>query len=174
MKKLLLSALLVCSFLIVAAQPKEGFEKSVQTGYSYGFGEVKSSSFNVAFTYGYRLNPLAYIGAGTGIGITDGNYDRYIIPLYAIFKINFTKTKISPYFQFNVGYTFGLNTKLNEGYSMLYSPAFGADYNINSEKSVYFQIGVDYQGHRLFNGIDYTGFLNKYMTALNFRIGYKF
>lgn len=174
MKKLLLSALLVFTFFIVEAQTKGDFEKSVQTGYSYGFGEVKSSSYNVAFTYGYRINPLAYIGAGTGIGITDGKYDRYIIPLYAIFKLNFTKTKISPYFQFNVGYTFGLNTKLNEGYSMLYSPAFGADYNMSPEKSVYFQLGVDYQGHRLFNGIDYAGFLNKYMTALNFRVGYKF
>lgn len=174
MKKLLLSTLLICSFLIVAAQPKEGFEKSIQTGYSYGFGDIKSSSFNVAFTYGYRINQLSYIGAGTGIGITDGNYDRIIIPLYAIFKINFTKTQISPYFQFNFGYTFGLNTKLNEGYSVLYSPAFGLDYNINPEKSVYFQLGLDFQSHRLFNDIQYSGLLNKYMSALNFRVGYKF
>ncbi|HNW49076.1 MAG TPA: hypothetical protein PKK88_05065 [Bacteroidales bacterium] len=174
MKKLLLSALLLFFFLASWAQPQEGIEKSVQTGYSVGFGQIRSSSYNVAFTYGYRLNPLAYIGAGTGVGITDGNYDKYIIPIYAIFKVNFTKTRISPFFQFNVGYTFGLNSKISEGYNVLYSPSFGADYNITPVKSVYFQLGVDYQGHHLFDSIDYSGFLNKYMTAVNFRVGYKF
>ena len=174
MKKILLTTLLLFLFLASSAQPQEGIEKSVQTGYSVGYGDIRSSSYNVAFTYGYRLNPISYIGAGTGIGFTDGNYDKYIIPLYAIFKFNFTKTKISPFFQFNVGYTFGLNSKIGEGYGVLYTPSFGLDYNLTPVKSVYFQVGVDFQGHHVFDNIEYSGFLNKYMTAMNFRLGYKF
>ena len=174
MKKL--AVILSILFLSINASAQNGkmFEKSVETGYAVGVGNIRSSVFNVAFNYDYRLSPLASVGAGAGVGITEGTYEKYLIPLYARFKLNFTDKKISPYFLMNVGYTFSPETKMGEGYGVTYAAYFGSDFNILKGNSLYFQTGFLYQKHDVFNDLEYNEYLNKFLRGWDIRIGFRF
>jgi hypothetical protein len=174
MKKLVVLFSIMLISMTISAQKERVFEKSAEVGYALGVGDIRSSVFNAAFNYDFRLSKLATVGAGTGIGITDGEYEKYLIPLYARFKLNFTEKKISPYFLMNVGYTFSPGTKMGEGYGVSYAAYFGSDFNIFKGYGLYFQTGFLYQKHDVFNDLDYNEYLNKFLRGWDIRIGFRF
>jgi len=142
MNKTILSFITVF-FLWTNLQAQSGYEKSIETGYSIGIGDVKNNTFNVAMVNGYRFNSNLYFGVGVGFGYTnnlngimiDPYYTEYrkglsLIPIYAQAKINLTKSKISPFILANVGYTIDGR----QDFGFMFAPTFGIDFKIDDKQ----------------------------------------
>lgn len=166
MKKILLIVGLLCICNVVYAQQK-GFEKSIEANANVGLDDCVKYSFGLNIVGGYRLNSL-YIGAGVGYSYINGlyyssyeyigqgesyNYDSFDVRnnlnAFVRGKLNFTKTKISPFLQVDLGGTFALSSnEIKMANGLFYEPAFGCDFNIKDNQSIYILLGykgVQYQ-----------------------------
>lgn len=87
---------------------------------------------NVHFIYGYQFKQRFFIGGGIGMEHLGGDAlpDSYNlrIPLFASAKINLTKTRVSPFFQFDAGYHFNTDDYTEDG--VFFQPKFGVDFNM--------------------------------------------
>jgi len=181
-------------FLSANLPAQNGYEKSIETGYSIGIGDISNNTFNFAIVNGYRFNPNFYIGAGIGFGYTDNlnginishiystaytteyRQGLILIPIYAQAKINLTKSNVSPFLLANVGYT--IDGRKDFGF--MFTPTFGIDFKINDKQSIYSQIGFNIQNHKY----SYTKDLGtsdweistkeESLTSLDVRVGLKF
>lgn len=186
--------LFMCILLHVNIKAQKGYEKSIETGYSLGIGDVSNNTFNFAMVNGYRFNPNFYIGAGVGFGYTNNlnginithlfsvsNTTEYrqglvLIPIYAQIKINLTNSNVSPFLLANVGYT--IDGRKDFGF--MFAPTFGIDFKINDKQSIYSQIGFNVQNHK-YSYIKDLGTLDweistkeENLSSLDVRVGLKF
>ncbi len=137
------------------------------------------SLINANFINGFNPNNRLFLGAGVGIEYstwTHGNwlisekYDAINMPLFARFRINFLTSKISPFFQTDLGYNVLLSSHYLREYSersykrggVLFSPSFGVNFNLNETQK--FFVNVQYilqtQGesdYYIFNNIHSVG-----------------
>lgn len=124
-----------------------------------GIGYLENSSyqdalfFEVNFVYGYRFNPYWFVGGGIGMEHSIGNYydsqfywsessyyphennDTYYnlgIPLFASVKTNLTATRVSPFFQVDLGYKVNTNSEMLDGFFVL--PKIGLDFNMGASR----------------------------------------
>lgn len=142
------------------AQTK-GYEKSIEL--HGGIPIDNNSKFGIGLTMmnGYRFNDHFYLGAGAGYEyfsalysssreyIGHGNslkdkdyYGKSMIRLFGRVKANLTKTKVSPYFAGDIGYSIDLNA--NEWGStsgLMFEPQFGIDFKLPENIGLYFAVG---------------------------------
>ena len=159
MKKVMLLVIILTA-LGFSCKAQKGYEKSIETGYSIGVGDVKNNTFSLAMINGYRFSPTFYAGLGVGIGFTDGitglnistldirkeyRTEAYLIPVYLHAKINLTHSNTSPFFSINTGYTFDLNSYLKDAPGFMIQPSFGVDFKINNKMSIYALTGLNFQ-----------------------------
>lgn len=146
-------------FTMLLAQ--RGYEKSIEVGGSVGIDQFTKSSFEIDMVNGYRFNDYFLVGAGVGFRYTDALYyqsyllsdfyesrdGKYLIPLFARLKINFTKGIISPFLLGNIGNTFDVGQNPNKNtYGLMIEPAFGIDFKLNEEKTgMYLLVGFNMQ-----------------------------
>lgn len=124
----------------------KGFEPHVRISFDEGIDLFKNFSFGLDLLAAYRFNEHFRIGAGVGLTyvnlfyekagwIGDYHFDEYYesaigIPIFANIKVNFLKTKVSPYIGFDIGYNafvpFSKYAESNK-LGLFFKPAFGCD-----------------------------------------------
>ncbi len=144
---------------------KKGFEPQIRVTFDEGIDNFDNFSFGADFLAGYRFNEHIRIGAGVGLNYIDLRYElagwnslleRYdkgykesamSFPVFANVKVNFTKTKISPFINVDLGYTaflpfskYAQHNKLG----FLMRPAFGVDFHFG-KWSLFLEIAYKYQ-----------------------------
>ena len=109
MKKIaiLLAATMAFAINSNAQSMQSGYKGHVDTGYSIGIGDYDFGRFEVNTTHGYQVNPYIFLGAGTGLHFMssyktgdmeiplDVRDSKVDIPVFANFRSNFTKGKLS-------------------------------------------------------------------------------
>ena len=117
MKKIaiLLAATMALAINSNAQSMQSGYKGHVDAGYSVGIGDYDFGRFEVNTTHGYQVNPYIFLGAGTGLHFMssyktgdmeiplDVRDSKVDIPVFANFRSNFTKGKISPFFDIKGG-----------------------------------------------------------------------
>ena len=196
----MMKVLLLCAALMMAgamfAQDK-GYEKSIELSGSFGVNKYAKYALSASMINGYRINPHFFIGAGVGFKYFDvlyyssyissdytdtfkhTSYDgKYLIPLWARFKANFTDTKISPYAILDAGWTFdvGQNPNKNtEGFFI--EPQLGLDVKMQEKIGLYFAVGVNLQNYHyqyISNHSDLDGDKNMMLGTISIHAGIKF
>ncbi len=159
MKKLI-CILFLTSVMLENINAQKGYEKSIEVGTNIGVGEYSNTSFGASMINGYRFNEYFYLGLGVGFGYsnalngvdidkygytTEYRTDAYLIPIYASIKANFTKSNISPFFRFNIGYTFDANQYIKDAPGLMIEPSIGVDFKINNKNTIYTALGFNLQ-----------------------------
>jgi hypothetical protein len=130
--------------------------------------EKSITTLNVNFINGFDLkipNMRTFFGIGVGLEYSEWEqqerwktntisnlvkYDVINMPCFMRVKIDFTATKVSPFFQFDLGYNVLLLSNFEKEHSdqsykrrgVLLSPAFGVNLNLNEKQR--FCIGFHY------------------------------
>lgn len=125
-----------------------GYDGSYENYDSYYYDEG-AAYFSYHFIYGYQFKQRFFIGGGIGMEHLGGDAlpDSYNlrIPLFASAKINLTKTRVSPFFQFDLGYHFNTDDYTEDGF--FFHPKFGVDFNLgwSRRKALFLSVsGVEY------------------------------
>lgn len=88
--------------------PKQKVEKKYSTkGYRTQVEQVLEGGDYLAFGYdaifGYQFNSHLQLGGGTGVRVAECIGGNVAMPLYVDFKVNFLKTKVTPFFDVRGG-----------------------------------------------------------------------
>jgi hypothetical protein len=163
---IVMSLMLMCSY-VFSQEEKEwkvkGFEPQIRLSFDEGIDYQKNFSFGADFIAAYRFNEIVRLGAGVGLDYVNlrfeepkrlgyRKYKAYYeaamgIPVFANIKIDFLKTKVSPYIAADLGYNifvpFSKYAKDNK-LGFFARPAFGVD--IRFKKCVlFFEIAYKFQ-----------------------------
>ena len=188
MKRLIF--IIATSLLAIGVHAQEHYEKWIDVGLFGLDTHYNEVAYSISFTNGYRFNPFIFLGGGIGtyiysdysvllgneygadqIETTDGHVSsntHYGVPIYATIKANFLKTKVSPFFQANLGYVIGAKGLIvTSGY--IISPQIGIDINF-MQYAIILKLSLDIQGpgNLLWRGEQYA----RYRPTIN--IGFKF
>ena len=191
MKKtaILLSATMAFAINSNAQSMQSGYKGHVEAGYSVGIGDYDFGRFEVNTTHGYQVNPYIFFGAGTGLHFMssyktgdmeiplDVRDSKVDIPIFANFRSNFTKGKLSPFFDIKGG-TFVSN---NGGLYVVAS--LGVRYALNSKQGLNLSVGyaaekLEFETFERFNGrydMSYTRKPATYDTeSVSVKLGFDF
>lgn len=151
-----------------------GYQGYVDIGQSYELGgDFSSANTEVLTSHGFRFNPYFYLGGGLGFIFNSETEDVYV-PFYVNVRADLLNKRISPFFDFKLGYTVN-----NDGGAFV-SPAIGVKFNFG--RRVALNLALDYTYHHVEN-IEYYSYSsgNNYLynksydfNNLGFRIGLEF
>ena len=80
---------------------------SLSPGNDGVYYKVNTMGYALTTSQGYQINPYIYLGAGLGVHLYSmDNFETSVaLPIFANFRANFTKTKVSPFFDAKIGYS---------------------------------------------------------------------
>lgn len=80
---------------------------SLSPGNDGVYYKVNTMGYALTTSQGYQINPYIYLGAGLGVHLYSmDNFETSVaLPIFANFRVNFTKTKVSPFFDAKIGYS---------------------------------------------------------------------
>lgn len=78
----------------------------VDFGFTLGCIEGDGGGFSATTTHGAQINPYIYVGGGLGI-YYNIDFEGAAVPIYADFKVNVLKGRISPVLDMRLGYSAG-------------------------------------------------------------------
>ena len=113
MKKSLFCLLLAMASVSLCAQSLKGnsykgyVDFSLSPGNDGVYYKVNTMGYALTTSQGYQINPYIYLGAGLGVHLYSmDNFETSVaLPIFANFRVNFTKTKVSPFFDAKIGYS---------------------------------------------------------------------
>lgn len=110
---------------------KRGFRGLVDLGAHVGFGDGEDNyQISAAFTGGYQINRMLFVGAGVAPTLNLFEYETYyqkedteiatsfLLPIYSAIRLDFINKKVTPFLDGRIGYF--INTK-DVDYSGLYA-----------------------------------------------------
>ena len=110
-------------------------------GVFYGINTLGIGSMT---SHGYQFNQHIFLGAGMGV-----QYYRFehfksgiAVPVFGNFRANFTKTRVSPYFDAKIGYS------IVDVLGVFISPSFGVRFGMKNNVGINLQVGYSLQGYR--------------------------
>ena len=125
------------------AKPKK--EAWLKTPTYKGFGDfafvIGEDAFGILITttHGVQINPYIYVGGGLGV-YYDLDIEDVGVPIYADFKVNALKGRISPVLDVRLGYSAG-------GVSGLYASVMpGCQFYLKGKKGLTLSLGFEYLG----------------------------
>ncbi len=156
---LLLSSILSISG--VFAQ-NSGYELTVEGVGAIGVSNLSKYNVGVSVINGFRFGTQLSVGLGVGFRYAEtlyyfsedntlGNYEsrdnKFLFPIFAHVKYNFTKGDIAPFIVGDIGYTFDLGKNPNKNLEALFvEPVIGVDFK--SPKTTWFiGLGANVQQH---------------------------
>ena len=175
---------------------KKGYIGTLEAGFTYITPSDQNYAIPMAslhFINSMQESPLFSMGAGVGVEFS--GKDFYTVPLFADFRLNFTRKKSSPFAEIAIGYA-GIIAKMPvvDGLafkylsSFLFSPSLGWRFHINSKFAAtiaasYKLYGVDinyytYQNNLSWGPYQYTIIYQMYghvlLQAASLRVGFQF
>lgn len=143
------------------------------SNYDYYYDEG-TAYFSYNFIYGYQFKNRFFVGGGVGMEhlVGDALPDSYNlrIPVFASAKINLSKTRVSPFFQFDMGYHFNTDDYIEDGF--FFHPKFGLDFNMgwSRRKALFLSLSLVEYGMSTETGYyyDYNDYEFYAKVGLNF------
>lgn len=147
MKKSLLFVLLALASFSLSAQTLKGnsykgfLDFSLSPGNDGVYFKVNTMGYGLMSSHGYQINPYVYVGAGLGVNIyTMDNFETGVaLPIFANFRVNFTKTKVSPFLDAKIGYSV-VDLK-----GLYLSPSFGVRIGLKDNLGLNIMVGYSAQ-----------------------------
>lgn len=119
-----------------------GYKGFVDLGYGIGVGDYSAGRVEFQTTHGYQFNPYFFAGVGAGYSYyTDGSVSS--IPIFADFKAGFPINRITPFFDFKIGYSV-LDV---DGFYL--SPSVGARFATGARTGVSLALGYEMQKYEM-------------------------
>ena len=159
-KNLLLLLLTLCPYW--AFSQSKGYELTVDASGGLGLTNLSKYSAGLSVINGYRFNDKFALGLGVGFKYAEtlyyysndktlGDYEsrdnKFLVPVFAQVKFNFTEGKISPFITGDVGYTFDVGKNPNKNLEALFvEPIVGVDFKY-AKTTWYLGIGANVQQH---------------------------
>ncbi|MBR4772667.1 MAG: hypothetical protein IK009_08050 [Bacteroidales bacterium] len=161
MKKHILSLFVALISLCSFGQSK-GYEFTVDATGALGLSNLSKYNIGISLINGYRFSDMLSMGLGIGFRYAEtlyyysnderlGDYEsrdnKYLVPIFAHLKYNFSDGVISPFIIGDVGYTFDIGYNKNKNLEALFvEPIIGIDFK--SANSIYYLgIGANVQQH---------------------------
>lgn len=148
---------------------QSGFTNITEINFGPLTGQFSSGyAFGIQTINGYLFNPNFSLGFGIGI---DGNEWDTFIPLFADFRVNFLKTKVTPFLSTDIGYSMHtMNDKSGQIYTsgLLVNPNFGIKVFVSTKTALNFSIGYRIQE------VDHLSYTQYKIYYLNFKLGATF
>ena len=96
---------------------ERGFRGLIDLGAHFGFGDAEDSyQISAAFTGGYQINRMLFVGAGVAptLNLFDNEYydeveTTFLLPIYSAIRLDFINKKVTPFIDGRIGYY--LNTE---------------------------------------------------------------
>ena len=166
----------------IEAAPKKKKEFS-KKGYRTQIEQTLEIGDFVAFGYdaifGYQFNSHLQLGGGIGLRGLSGEVtgDGFGVPLYADFKVNFLKTKVTPFADLKAG------ALITADPSFYFSPSVGVKIHFSKARALSISTGVAWAGCEEHGWYDcYVGSEDYYIEyyddyggcAFSFKINYQF
>ena len=149
-----------------------GYKGIIDIGYYFGIGANQADRINFNIINGIKFNQFFSFGIGTGLHYYTFD-DQFLIPIFADFRVNFINRAISPYFSFDVGYSFNVsNDFIGEG--ILINPALGVRFKISERNEFHVGVGYQMQSRECFYEYlhSYSSQIN--MESIALKVGFSF
>ena len=195
MKRLVFVTLLLLLGASSFAQ-KSGYEKCIEINSGAGLDDYQKYTFGIGMINGYRQDAF-FLGVGVGYEYLRGLYYKTLIyrgsalpteressyctrnnlQVYGRLKADLSKTKVSPFLSVDLGYNIGLSdNEIKMANGFFFEPAFGIDFIVNEEQTIYFSIGYNGQNYdfEYITTLSGTHMENKLAGKINARFGFKF
>ena len=91
---------------------ERGFRGLIDLGAHFGFGDAEDSyQVSAAFTGGYQINRMLFVGAGIAptLNLFDNEYydeieTTFLLPIYSAIRLDFINKKVTPFIDGRIGY----------------------------------------------------------------------
>ena len=151
---------------------KKGYRTQIEQTIDFGnFG-----AFGYDAIFGYQFNSHLQLGGGIGLRALSDEVtgDGFGVPLYADFKVNFLKTKVTPFFDLKAG------SLITADPTFYFSPSVGVKIHFSKARALSISTGVAWAGCEYYDyyiGDEY--YYNEYYSdytgcAFSFKINYQF
>lgn len=129
------------------------------------YHDINTLGFGGMTSHGYQFNQHIFLGAGMGVQYY--RFDNFTsgtaVPVFGNFRANFTKTRVSPYFDAKIGYSV-VDVK-----GVFISPSFGIRFGMKNNVGINLQVGYSLQGYK------YSGYYyipeQAYVHSVNISLG---
>ena len=138
---------------------------SLSPGNDGVYYKINTMGYALTTSQGYQINPYIYVGAGLGVHLYSmDNFDTSVaLPIFANFRANFTKTKVSPFFDAKIGYSV-IDLK-----GLYLSPSLGVRIGLSDNLGLNIKFGYSLQGYK-YNGYYYIP-EQAYVHSVNISLG---
>ena len=147
-KIILLLAVLLTSQIIWAQNTSEGcYRGIVDGGYTIGIGDYDFGRFEINTSHGYQISPFFFVGGGFGLHFMpeyetkgmnialDQRDSKVDIPIFANLRVNFNKTKISPFVDGKAG------TYITNNGGLYLNISAGCRFALNEKQAIDISVG---------------------------------
>ena len=151
---------------------KKGYRTQIEQ--TIDFGDFGAFGYDAIF--GYQFNSHLQLGGGIGLRALSDEVtgDGFGVPLYADFKVNFLKTKVTPFFDLKAG------SLITADPTFYFSPSVGVKIHFSKARALSISTGVAWAGCEYYDyyiGDEY--YYNEYYSdytgcAFSFKINYQF
>ena len=151
---------------------KKGYRTQIEQ--TLEIGEFVTFGYDAIF--GYQFNSHLQLGGGIGLRALSDEVtgDGFGVPLYADFKVNFLKTKVTPFFDLKAG------SLITADPTFYFSPSVGVKIHFSKARALSISTGVAWAGCEYYDyyiGDEY--YYNEYYSdytgcAFSFKINYQF
>lgn len=154
---------------------KKGYRTQIEQ--TLEIGEFVTFGYDAIF--GYQFNSHLQLGGGIGLRAFSDEVrgDGFGVPLYADFKVNFLKTKVTPFFDLKAG------SLITSDPTFYFSPSVGVKIHFSKARALSISTGVawaecdyyDYYGYYIGDEYYYNEYYYDYTgCAFSFKINYQF
>lgn len=154
---------------------KKGYRTQIEQ--TIDFGDFGAFGYDAIF--GYQFNSHLQLGGGIGLRALSDEVtgDGFGVPLYADFKVNFLKTKVTPFFDLKAG------SLITADPTFYFSSSVGVKIHFSKARALSISTGVAWAGCEYYDYYDYyigdEYYYNEYYSdytgcAFSFKINYQF
>lgn len=154
---------------------KKGYRTQIEQ--TIDFGDFGAFGYDAIF--GYQFNSHLQLGGGIGLRALSDEVrgDGFGVPLYADFKVNFLKTKVTPFFDLKAG------SLITADPTFYFSSSVGVKIHFSKARALSISTGVawagceyyDYYGYYIGDEYYYNEYYSDYTgCAFSFKINYQF
>lgn len=191
MKKIILLFTVLLASHSMSAQNQTGscYRGYVDAGYTIGVGDYEFGRFEINTSHGYQINPFIFVGGGLGLHFMpeyktsgmdiplDQRDSKVDIPVFANFRANFSKGKITPFVDGKAG------TYVTNNGGLYLNVSAGCRFSVNEKQGVNVSVGytteeLEFQTFNRFTSsysMDYSRSGRKLTTeGITIKVGYEF
>lgn len=146
---------------------KKGYRTQIEQ--TIDFGDFGAFGYDAIF--GYQFNSHLQLGGGIGLRALGEviRGDDFGVPLYADFKVNFLKTKVTPFFDLKAG------SLITSDPTFYFSPSVGVKIHFSKARALSISTGVAWAGCEEYDYYyDYDYYYYYTGSAFSFKINYQF